>query len=68
MGRKSPEFRAMMGGRENDSDGFGYNYGRFNTYINARRQKQLIRRCKRRDKRAVRRKEQRFEDKQNNCE
>lgn len=57
----SPEFKKMIGGRAMDSDGFGYEYGRYNDYHCRVRNKNKIRRCLRSDKRKVKHQEWMFE-------
>lgn len=58
MGRKSPEFKEMIGGRIMDSDGFTYTYGKTsNEYRNKKRNKNVANRSRRNDKRSVKAKE-----------
>ena len=54
---KSPEFKAMIGRRLRDSDGFTYGYGRANEYSNTYRRRETVERCRRADKRGVKAKE-----------
>lgn len=59
----SPEFKKMLGGREMDSDGFTYDYGKYNNYSCRARDKTRIKRCVRNDKRSVKQQEIKFERK-----
>lgn len=54
---KSPEFKKLLGERAMNSDGFTYAYGKYNEYQNDNRHKELIARCRRADKKAVKRNE-----------
>lgn len=66
---KSPEFKKMIGERKSNSDGFTYEYGAAKGgYKNASRHKHLINRCRRTDKKSVKREEDRFINKTQNCE
>ena len=58
---KSPEFKQMIGGRKMNSEGFTYEYGAAKGgYKRASRYKQLIARCRRADKKSVKRQEMKF--------